>query len=251
MRCSIDHHHTDRSPVLQRPQLLELLGHFQRGGLPRGKLQQKFTSIGIDAHMQMIRRISTISRVAMKWDRGPREINRATLWCDDDLHEIRIGRISSRRERSRGGRHIIGFTLQQIDQRIDNMRINLRLIRLHVDDDVIVESLGNLGNAVGSALVIRRRQHAARLERSKGIDDLLVIRRDDDFTHSSAFTRLIYRMLHQRPTGVGSENLPGKTCGCQSGGNDNGRSQKSILTGNLGSTQNCTVNLMGRQQGVK
>ena len=66
---------------------------------------------------------------------------------------------------------------------------------------------------------------ASRAERTKRINDPLIVGRDDYLSHQLALAHTIDHMLHQRPAGFTGENLGGKARRTKAGGDDNRRSQ--------------------------
>jgi hypothetical protein len=116
-----------------------------------------------------------------------------------------------------------------IDEPIDDPGLDLRLIALHVNDDVIAEIPRHLRDPIRPALMRRRGHDAVRLKRPQGIDDPLIVGGNDGFAHQFALAHLIDHVLDERFTGAGGDNFGGEAGRPVSGGNDNGCSQESIL----------------------
>src|SRR5687768_11686157 len=88
MRSPCDLHYIDRSPVLQRPELLEFFGLFQCPGRPLAEVFKEIPVIRVDAQMQIIRRVVAGVCVAAKGNRRTRKIERPPIFTHHDLHQI-------------------------------------------------------------------------------------------------------------------------------------------------------------------
>jgi hypothetical protein len=75
----------------------------------------------------------------------------------------------------------------------------------------------------------RRSHDAVRLERTKSIDNALIVGRDDGFPHEFALLDLFHHVLNEGFSGLRGDNFCGEAGRPVSGGNDNGCSQESIL----------------------
>ena len=73
-----------------------------------------------------------------------------------------------------------GLAGKRRDGFVDHRRLDERLIALHVDDEIAVDaSAGDLGEPIGAAAMARRRHAHVAAEGAHGVDDALVVGRDD------------------------------------------------------------------------
>ncbi len=98
----------NRSSIFQRPQLLQLLGLFQRRLLPPGELQQKLPPIRVNPQMQIIWLVGRKILLPMMRNHRSGKINRPPRSIENHLHQIRIAHIRPRRKLRRRRRHVVG-----------------------------------------------------------------------------------------------------------------------------------------------
>ena len=148
----------DADAVLERPQLLERLGAFERRRLERGQHHQRAAPVGVEADVSIERRPAA-ARIARVGNRRARKIQREAAAIDAPPSR-RSGLVSSAGVSMRRYSVVIEIdgSANGATSFGDRARIEQRLVALHVDDDVAVERGGDLGEAIGAGRVIGARQ---------------------------------------------------------------------------------------------
>ena len=82
---------------------------------------------------------------------------------------------------------------QQLEQQIEDGRLDERLVALEIEDQVGVELAGDLGDAVGAAGMIAARADDAAAKALDGRDDARIVRGDDDVVGTPAPGRRVRR----------------------------------------------------------
>ena len=108
-----------------------------------------------------------------------REVRRAARVVDDDLHQAGLG-LAPRRERiPQGAGGCSRISVQGIEQRVDVLRPNQRLVALDVHHDFGANLAIRLGDAVGARGQIPCGEHDFDSQRLHAFGDFDVARRDD------------------------------------------------------------------------
>ena len=85
----------DADAVLERAQLLERLGAFERRRLERGQHQQRAAPVGVEADVAVERRPAA-ARIARVGNRRARKIQREAGAIDHHLDDVRVGQLGRR-----------------------------------------------------------------------------------------------------------------------------------------------------------
>ena len=145
--------------MLERAQLFECFGLLHRRRRQRGEPQQALAAIDVQADVPPRRR--RLAAGAHERNRRARKIHREAVAVDDDFGDVRIVRVrrGSSMRRAQRGHHQRAVGAQRRDGLVDHLRLDQRFVALHVDDRSAAQIGGDFGEAIGAALV-RRRRHA-------------------------------------------------------------------------------------------
>ena len=119
-------------------------------------------------------------------NRRPRKVERAVFPIQDDLDDRLRSEVIRRLDRRHRRRHLDAAVRQRGDQLVDEPRIDERLVALDVDENVVVGEIAaeevprRAGDAVRPARQFRRRHHRLAAVFLDGLDDALVVCRDED-----------------------------------------------------------------------
>ena len=166
--------------MLERPQLLEPLGPFERRGFERRQNQQGGTAIRVETDMLKERRPSAAGVPHVGYG-STREIERIAAAVDDHLDDVRIGQICRIDDAATESRHLHRWIGGQRHNRFsDGARVDERLVALNVHDDVAVERRGDLRQPIRAAGMILARQPDLAAEPPHGVGDADIVGRNDD-----------------------------------------------------------------------
>ena len=144
--------------MLERTQLLERFGAFERSRLERREDEQRAAPIGVEADMSIERRPAA-ARIAHERDWRAGEVQGEPAAIEDDFRDVRIVQLGGVVDAPVQRRHLQGaIGDERRDQLADGRRIDEGFVALHVDDDVGVERRRDLGETIGAGFVRRFRQ---------------------------------------------------------------------------------------------
>jgi cytochrome c len=156
-RHGVNQHDVYAHSRFERPQLLQPLPHFERGGRKTDKTGQSLPPVGIETDMMQERAIAP-------WRGRTREIEGAKAagrdLGPDDLHHVGILALLIPGDDRRKGGDINGRIIQRGQSSADRCRLDGRQISLHIDDHVVP------GVRVDAA---KRLENAIRTRRMRGI----------------------------------------------------------------------------------
>ena len=169
----------DPDAVLERAQLLERFGAFERRLRQRGEPQQARAAVRVQPDVPPGRRLRLAG--ARVRDRRAREIQRDVIAIDDELGDVRVAQLGGVVNAATERRHLQRrVDAERRDRFVDHRGLDERLVSLHVDDHVAVERPRDFGQSVGPALVRRGRHPRVAAEGAHRVRDALVVGRDDD-----------------------------------------------------------------------
>ena len=151
--------------------------------------------------------------------------NRARLRrIADDFDGVGIGEVLLRGEAVGGGDHLdVRACEEGGGELVDEAGADERLVALHVDDVAnAFEASGDLGDAVGAALVFGGGEGDLGAEGEGGLGDAHVIGGDDDLGEVAGAAAALPDVLDEGPAGDGMEGLAGETGGTPAGGEEGG-----------------------------
>ena len=163
-----------------------------------------------------------VVRIAHERDRAAAEVQRAAVVVEHDFHAGRIGELFGRRhrrgERRHAGRRVL---FQQLDHAVDVVGRHLRLVALHVDQDLGLRQLaGDFGHAVGAARAVGARHHEVAAEPLDLAGDLGMVGGDDHAGRLARGAGRFVRVLQKCLAGFAQQHLPRQPRRGVAGGDD-------------------------------
>jgi len=112
----------------------------------------------------------------------------------------------------------------------NRLRIDQRLVSLHVDDDVAVERGGNLREPVGAAAVIVAGEAGFAAEALNGVENPQIVGGDDHALHRGRRSGASVDVLDHRTAVDLRERLAREACRTESSGDDgDGTEWKAVI----------------------
>jgi RNA polymerase sigma factor (sigma-70 family) len=219
----------DRRSVFKGAQLFQRLCDFQWTRLPLNELLEKIPAETVDPHVPPALHIQMMAAGIGNPAAG--KIERAAIAGEDTFYNVRIVEQQLILDGMYRGDHSDrGVRFHFFREFVHEAGRNERLVPLHIDD---VSHPGQrscgFGDAVGTALVIRRSHTNVRTKTARRRRDPAVVRRHQNPVHIAAPPAALPHMLNEGFPGDDMQGLPGKTGGGEAGGNNDSTGHGSIL----------------------
>ena len=120
-------------------------------------------------------------------------------------------------------RHVGAWIIrQQFGEQIERRRFDERFVALKIDEQIGVDLLGDLGNAIRAAGMIAAGHHHAAAKRLDGGDDARIVGGDEDGRGALRLTGTFVDVLDEILAGFAQQRFAGQTRGSVAGGDDDG-----------------------------
>src|SRR5438093_317968 len=189
----------DGDPVLDEPELLELLRELERRRRQSVERVERRLAIGVEAGVLPAHDAGAVSIVG---DRILREVEGAAVHAADDLVHVRVRQLVGTEADLERGHLGVGTLAEGTDEEPDVVRRDQRLVPLDVHVDVGGARLRDLPDPVGPGRVLGRGHDRRDPELRARSHDLLGIRSDQQV---GEVRRLPGRFVHSDDQGLAAE----------------------------------------------
>lgn len=218
----VDRDHGNGNPIFKGAELFEAFGGFQVGDGEAHQTEEGFAAKAVnpevlakrEARQLHLRRGGGV--IPEVGDRAAREVERASIAGDDDLHDVGIVQFGRVAQGGGGGGHLgLG---KRGSHRVNDGGIDQRFVALDVENGVAVESFGDFRDAIRATGMVRTGHlDADKLPGDPG--DPFVVGCHDDLGQGAGKPAALDHALDQGLTGDGMEGFAGETRGRVSGRN--------------------------------
>ena len=211
----VDHPDQDGVARLEDAKLFEFFDLLQLRRRHRRQLQQELAAVGVQADVLIERRRTGRQQpiVPVPWarDHAAAEIERPAVAVEDHLHAGRVVQLPPVADgRGQRAHHRAGILFEQFDGQVDGGPGNLRLVALHVHDDIdAADAPGDLGHAICAAGRTGIGHVRLAAERKDLVVDFGTVGGDADSGRPGGPARSLVGMLQQRLAGPAQQQFTG------------------------------------------